>query len=119
MAGLAISASPSDAFGSDDRFGLILHPLFPHVHGDLRHAAVEAAAVRETSSDDIAMRVSQVEQAPGISAGSSESGGRDVVAGIVLPLVLAGLSVEIARRRLTADLSPQQRSHRGFAPSAE
>ncbi|MFN8635638.1 MAG: hypothetical protein U0893_17460 [Chloroflexota bacterium] len=110
VAGLALTAPPSGPAGPDDHFGLILHPLFPHVHGDVLRATAEASVLDEAAAEDSTSRVSQVEQSPGISAGTSDAGGRDVVAGIVLPLSLAGLLLEIARRRLRVDLPPERRT---------
>jgi hypothetical protein len=105
VAGLAMTAPPSFSSGSDDHFGVVLHPLFPHVHGVFSRLAVD-----DGERSDFASQMPRVEQKPGISAPSADSGGRDAVAGIVLPLLLASLAIEAGRRRLLPDLMPEQRA---------
>jgi hypothetical protein len=108
VAGLAMTVPPSFSAASDDHFGVVLHPLFPHVHG-----VVNRLAVDDGERADLASELPRFEQKPGISAPSADSGGRDAVAGIVLPLLLAGLAIEAGRRYLLSDLIPEQRA---FAP---
>jgi hypothetical protein len=84
----------------DDHFGLVLHPLFPHAHGD--------AHATGPMTDDVDLR--SVNQAPGISAASSASGAHDAIAGLLLPLVLAAALLDAARRIALTDARPEQRS---------
>jgi hypothetical protein len=105
VAGLAISAPPSCWCAPDDHFGLLLHPLFPHVHG-VPHAAL--AEWDETQATDEA-DVRTVQQAPGISAGTADTRGHEVVTGLLLPLFLAAALLEASRRLLLHEPRPKQR----------
>jgi hypothetical protein len=105
VAGLAMTVPPSSSSASDDHFGLILHPLLPHTHG-----VSERILASQRTSPENTIAIPRVEQKPGISGPTADPGGRDAVAGIVLPLLLAGLVIEIARRRTPADLLPEQRT---------
>lgn len=100
-----MTAPPTGSAAPDDHFGLILHPLFPHAHG---HAGLVISD--ENQGSDLAVNAPFVGQSPGISASGVDSGGRDVVAGIVLPLLLAGLLMGVSRRRHSAELLPEQRT---------
>jgi hypothetical protein len=104
VAGLAISAPPSCVCASDEHFGLLLHPLFPHVHG-APHSPLDAV---ESLTD--ASTTTSVEQAPGISAQAAGPGTFDAYAGLLLPLVLAALVLEISQRVRSASSIPEQRS---------
>jgi hypothetical protein len=105
VAGLAMSAPPSCVCAPDEHFGLLLHPLFPHLHGDAHGAAAE-----RTEPSDSGQGALGVEQAPGISSGTADSTGHDVLSGIILPLVLAAVLLEASRRLIVADARTEQRT---------
>jgi hypothetical protein len=94
VAGLAISAPPSAVGAPGDHFGALVHPIFPHVHGDGHTFAAEdsreSLASHEPASHDVA---------PGLSVPLASAGAREAAAGIVMPFVLAYLLVELTRRR--------------------
>jgi hypothetical protein len=102
-----MSAPPSCVCASDEHFGLLLHPLFPHVHG-ASHSPLESLGSAESGTDLSAP--TSAEQAPGISAQATGSGAFDAYAGLLLPLVLAALLLESSRRVKPADSIPEQRS---------
>ena len=91
----------------DDHFGLLLHPLFPHAHGDAHASGPLADTV--TGIADLVV-AAQVDQAPGISAAASNNAAHDAIAGLLLPLLLAALMLEAARRIALTDLRPEQRA---------
>jgi hypothetical protein len=107
VAGLAMSAPPSCVCASDEHFGLLLHPLFPHVHG-APHSPLATLDFGESGTDRSAPTVA--DQAPGISAQATGTGAFDAYAGLLLPLVLAALLLESFRRVKPADSIPEQRS---------
>jgi len=106
VVGLSVSAPPSCWCAPDEHFGMLLHPLFPHVHGDIHSLSM---ARGEVQPDD-ATTLRTVEQAPGISAGASDAGPHDVLTGLLLPLFLAAALLELSRRLLLAELRPEQRA---------
>jgi hypothetical protein len=92
---------------------MLLHPLFPHVHGDLNHAALEAEngfAEIDTSLGDQAGAPSVFDQAPGISALAGDLGAHDIISGVLLPLFLAAALLEHARRLPLTEPRPEQRT---------
>ena len=91
----------------DDHFGLLLHPLFPHAHGDAHASGPLADAM--TGIADLA-GTAQVDQAPGISAAASSNAAHDAIAGLLLPLLLAALMLEATRRIPLTELHPEQRA---------
>jgi hypothetical protein len=107
VAGLAISAPPSCWCAPDEHFGLLLHPLLPHAHGDA-HASGPLTE-RVTGGFELHGRLS-VDPAPGISAAPSSSGAHDAIAGLLLPLLLAAMVLETTRRLALADARPEQRA---------
>jgi hypothetical protein len=107
VAGAAASAPPSGRSASGDHFGLLLHPLFPHAHGLSR--AMPPWSDEERSAADPG-GAKTVDQAPGISAGTSEAGARDALAGMLLPLLLAAAAIELTRRRPSTERAPAQRA---------
>ncbi len=102
-----MSAPPSCVCIPDDHFGLLLHPLLPHAHGDA-HASGPISDLMTGSADPLGM--ASVDQAPGISAAASSNGAHDAIAGLLLPLVLAASLLEAARRILLTDARPAQRA---------
>lgn len=107
VVGLAISAPPSCWCAPDDHFGLLLHPLLPHAHGDA-HAVGLLVDDRHGSVDLIG--TATVDQAPGISAAPSSTATHDAIAGLLLPLLLAAMLLEVARRVALTDARPDQRA---------
>jgi hypothetical protein len=105
VVGLSVSVPPSCVCAPDDHFGMLLHPLFPHVHGDA-HEIELREDIFHNDEDDSSVRT--VDQAPGISAGASDSGLHDVVTGLLLPLFLSAALLEFGRRLTHVDLSPAQ-----------
>ena len=91
----------------DDHFGLLLHPLLPHAHG-YAHAAGPFADIMTGGVDLVG--AASVDQAPGISAAASSNGAHDAIAGLLLPLLLAALLLDAARRLALTDLRPEQRA---------
>jgi hypothetical protein len=107
VAGLAISAPPSGVHTPDDHFGLLLHPLFPHAHGDSH----TSGPLADTTADGADLRGARaIDQAHGISAATASSGAHDAVAGLLLPLLLAAVLLKATRRPSLDDLSPEQRA---------
>lgn len=104
VAGLALSAPPSCVCAPDDHFGLAMHPLFPHAHGG-PHTASFVPDHQPAGGDDSSARV--VDSGPGISAATSQSA-HEAVAGLVLPLLLAGLFLALSRRFPGAERVPAQ-----------
>lgn len=91
---------------------MLLHPLFPHVHGDLHSVLLR----RELFEDDEQQTGSLgVDQAPVISAGASNASPNDVLSGLVLPLFLSLALFEIWRRLIPTELRPDQ--HEPAPPS--
>jgi hypothetical protein len=105
VAGLAMTVPPSCVCGPDDHFGMLLHPLFPHVHG-APHTLVTRS---DDSQADASTDLRAAQQAPGISAGTSDVGGRDAVTGLLLPLFLAAALLEASRRLRLHEPAPEQR----------
>ena len=105
VAGLAMSAPPSCVCAPSEHFGLLLHPLFPHVHGGVHSIAAERA-----EPSDGGQGVVGVEQAPGISAGSTDSSAHDVLSGMALPLLLAAVLLAAAPRLTMPEARPEQRT---------
>ena len=56
------------------------------------------------------LSTASADQAPGISASTSNSGAHDAIAGLLLPLVLAAILLEAARRVALTDTRPEQRA---------
>jgi hypothetical protein len=106
VAGLSMTAPPTCVCSPDDHFGMLLHPLFPHVHGD-SHAI---SSWSDDAQHDGSADVRSAQQAPGISAGSTDVGARDAVTGLLLPFLLAAALVEISRRLRLQELRPEQRT---------
>jgi len=100
VAGLAMSAPPACWCAADEHFGLLLHPLFPHVHGDVH--SILAREDEQLRDDQAVART--VEQAPGISAGTSDSGALDLIPGLLLPVLsltaLLGFSIRLGQVEL-------------------
>jgi hypothetical protein len=105
VAGLAMTTPPSCVCGPEDHFGMLLHPLLPHVHGD-PHTIV---ARLDDPQADLSMDLRAAHQAPGISAATSDVGGRDAVTGLLLPLLLSAALLEGSRRLLLHEREPEQR----------
>jgi hypothetical protein len=105
VAGLSMTAPPACVCAPDEHFGMLLHPLFPHVHG-VPHAALAAWDEDEATGQN---DVRTVQQAPGISAGSADTSGHEVVTGLLLPLFLAAALLEASRRLLLHEPRPKQR----------
>jgi hypothetical protein len=106
VAGLSMTAPPACVCGPDEHFGMLLHPLFPHVHG-VPHTAL--AAWDDTQATD-QTDVRSVQQAPGLSAGTADTSGHEVVTGLLLPLFLAAALLEASRRLLLHEPLPKQRT---------
>jgi hypothetical protein len=102
-----MSVPPSCVCASDEHFGLLLHPLFPHVHG-APHSPLGSLDSVESGTDLSAP--TSTELAPGISAQTTGTGAFDAAAGLLLPLMLAALLLESFRRVKPADSIPEQRS---------
>jgi hypothetical protein len=85
---------------------MLLHPLFPHVHGVPHTALAEWDETLATGQTD----VRTVQQAPGISAGTADTGGHEVVTGLLLPLFLAAALLTASRRLPLHEARPKQRS---------
>jgi hypothetical protein len=105
VVGLSVSVPPSCVCAPDDHFGMLLHPLFPHVHGDAHEIELREDLFH---SDDEDSSARAVDQAPGISAGTSDGGLHDVVTGLLLPLFLSAALLEFGRRLIQFDVSPAQ-----------
>ena len=105
VAGLAMSAPPTCVCAPNEHFGLLLHPLFPHSHG-----AAHALGVWQEEPSDGQQTATIVEQVPGISAGTADTLGYDVLSGVILPLFLAAVLLGASRRIVLADLRPEQRT---------
>src|SRR4051794_17634656 len=105
VAGLATSAPPSCVCAPNEHFGLLLHPLFPHMHGDIHGAAAE-----RTEPSDRGLSAPGIEQTPGISAGTTDTAGNDVLSGLLLPLVLAAALLEASRQLILIEERPAQRA---------
>jgi hypothetical protein len=91
---------------------MLLHPLFPHVHGDLHSVLLRQDPFED---DEQQTGSNSVDQAPGISAGAPNNVPYDVLAGLVLPLFLAVALFERSRRLIPAELRPDQ--HEPAPPS--
>ena len=102
-----MSTPPSCWCAPDDHFGLLLHPLLPHGHGDA-HVVTDVADL-EAGGLDLGTAPS-VDEAPGLSAATSNAGPHDAIAGLLLPLVLAAALLDAARRISLTDLQPEQRA---------
>jgi hypothetical protein len=100
-----MTAPPSCVCGPDDHFGMLLHPLFPHVHGEPHTILVRM----DDPQADLSMELRVAQQAPGISAATSDVGGRDAVTGLLLPLLLSAALLALSRRLLLHEPEPEQR----------
>lgn len=105
VAGLAMSAPPTCVCAPDEHFGLLLHPLFPHMHGDVHSAAAE-----RTEPSDRGPSSPAAEQTPGISAGTTDTVSNDLLSGVLLPLFLAAALLDVSRRLIPTDEQPAQRA---------
>lgn len=85
--GLAVSVPASCWCPPDDHFGVLLHPLFPHSHGQAHTPDASATAQPDPA----------VDEAPGLSAPLGEAGGRGAMAGLLLPTLLGLLLAGTAR----------------------
>lgn len=59
--------------------------------------------------DETQTDVRSAQQAPGISAGTSDVGGRDALTGLLLPLLLSAALFELSRRLILNEARPEQR----------
>jgi hypothetical protein len=105
VAGLAMSAPPSCVCAPNEHFGLLLHPLFPHLHG-----AAHALGVWQEDATESQQATQAVEQAPGISAGTADTLAYDALSGVILPLFLAAALLEASRRIVLTERRPEQRA---------
>jgi hypothetical protein len=105
VAGLSMTAPPACVCAPDEHFGMLLHPLFPHVHGVPHTFLADRDEVQTADRTD----VRSVQQAPGISAGTADTGVHDVVTGMLLPIFLAAALLEGSRRLLLHEPRPEQR----------
>jgi hypothetical protein len=78
--------------------------MFPHAHGAI-HQGWDSEPV---SAEGLTSTV--IDLAPGISAQSSDGGAREVIAGMVLPLLLAAMFVQRGRRLLHQEPLPFSRA---------
>lgn len=101
-----MTAPPTCVCSPDDHFGMLLHPLFPHVHGDDH----QIMAGRDEPQSDRSVDIRSAQQVPGISAGSTDMGGREALTGLLVPFLLAAAIVEISRRLRLVELQPEQRT---------
>ena len=85
VVGLASSAPPTYGTTSGDHFGLLLHPIFLHSHGDGHTSSNHA---RELPPEAEAVTMLDGEQSPSIQSQPVENGGRVMVGGMVPPLAL-------------------------------
>jgi hypothetical protein len=86
----------------DDHFGQLLHPLFPHAHGDSH---------RPIFQDDARLAgTAAFDQAPGISAPPVAGSFLDAISGLLLPTLLAAMLLAASRRIVTAEARPEQRA---------
>jgi hypothetical protein len=92
VASLALSAPPSAFAVSGDHFGALVHPIFPHVHGD-GHALAPDDPLANLASHEPASR----DIAPGLSVPLGQTGAPDAAAGIVLPFALLALMISLTR----------------------
>jgi hypothetical protein len=106
VAGLSITAPPACVCAPDEHFGMLLHPLFPHVHGIAHTGLVERDEPQTPEQSDV--RTAQ--QAPGLSAGTADTSGYEMVTGLLLPLSLAAALLEASRRLVLHELRPEQRT---------
>jgi hypothetical protein len=88
---------------------MLLHPLLPHVHGDVRTALLELEE-EQSATDSLP---AEYQSAPGISAAASDLGFHDSIAGLLLPLFLAAVLLDSSRRFWQREPRPDQR---GIAP---
>ena len=92
--GLAVSAPPAIGGMPGDHFGVLVHPILPHEHGN-GHTFTADDAITNLASHDPASS----EVAPGWSVPLASSGAREAAAGVVLPFVLAATLFDVSRRR--------------------
>jgi hypothetical protein len=107
VVGLAISAPPSCWCAPDNHFGLLLHPLFLHAHGDAHSPG--PLGDDEFKGVDL-VGATTVDEAPGISASATGAETHHAFAGLLLPLLLAAMLLEASRRIALADSQPEQRA---------
>ena len=100
-----MTVPPACVCSPDDHFGMLLHPLFPHVHGDSHGISTQPDDALHRESRDLR----SAQQAPGISAGSADVGGREALTGFLVPLLLAAALLERSRRLRLDALRPEQR----------
>jgi hypothetical protein len=103
VVGLAVSVPPSFGTAGADHFGLLLHPLFPHVHGSgtsifMPDDVLTVTNDRALPSDDVGWTA--FDQAPGVRGQVADDGFRSVLSGIVLPTLLAGALLQLSQIRL-------------------
>ncbi len=91
---------------------MLVHPLFPHVHG----AGHEDAPAAFALADGVAADHLSLDQQPGLRAQPIEGGFRAGVGGILMPLLLAGLLLDARRLRHTLMAVPHQHWYRPPAP---
>ena len=100
VAGLALSVPPSYGSVQGEHFGMLLHPLFPHVHGDAERAFVPDfahGAIADAATDD----AFAVERTTGIRSHTPEEGFRTTLSGLLLPILLAGIFLQGRQIRFT------------------
>jgi hypothetical protein len=93
-----MSAPPSCWCTPDDHVGLLLHPLFPHAHGDAR---------AEDGKIDGAIAV---DHAPGISAAGVGVSSYDAAAGLLVPLLPSAMTPAGSRYVSAPEARPDQRA---------
>jgi len=98
--GLAVSVPPSCWCVSDDHFGMLLHPLFPHHHAD-DHRSFE-----DDSESLASVQRELPSRTPGLSAPWGESGFRDIVGGEMLLPSLLALGLLMTARFLRTRATP-------------
>lgn len=111
VVGLSVSVPPSFSSSASDHFGLLLHPLLPHTHGD-GHADASVTA----SPDGAAAGQLDLDQQPGLRGQPVEDGFRSGVGGMLVPLLLAGLLLDARRLRHTLLAVPHQDRRAPLAP---
>jgi hypothetical protein len=95
---------PSFSKSASDHFGLLLHPLFPHVHG----AGHEDAPAADAPAYGMTADHLNLDQQPGLRGQPIDDGFRAGVGGILMPLLLAGLLLDSRRLRHTLLAVPHQ-----------
>ena len=111
VVGLAVTAPPSCVCVPGDHLGALLHPIFPHVHASGQDAWADNAPYPLASHE-----VATYDSAPGVSAPLSDAPARDVMSGMLLPLILSAMLLEMARPRPLAAPAPAERSVSPLTP---